>query len=153
MRGKGEGASASAEQLQRQISSLTVLAALLNAQIAQTTTELTETAPVTETAAKATENFSLELAKLRARAEDIRDNVSNVVDINSVTSAYAEAIEASNAYYDKLLSNLREQLSAEEAGSDRYKKIQTEIFETEREREQAQSGTVRTKRRNTKHLY
>ena len=134
---RGDDASASAEQLQRQIANLTALAALLTTQIAQTTTELTETAPAAKTAAEATENYSLELAKLRARAEDVRENLSNVVDINTVTSAYQESIEASNAYYDKLLSNLREQLSAEEAGSERYNKIQTEIFETERAREQA----------------
>ena len=137
MRGESEGASASAQQLQRQIANLTALASLLNVQIAQTTTELTEVAPATDTATEAIENYSLTLARLKATAEDAKDTLSDTINFQKLGANYQAAIAESDAYYDRQIANAKETLAQAEANSDEYFKIETNIFNLQRERQEA----------------
>jgi len=135
---KREGeASASAQQLQRQISALEILAGLLNAQIALTPPALSETADAADTTAAATENYSLTLARLKAEAEDARETLSNTIDFQQIGANYQAAIQASDQYYNRQIANAREALSQAEANSEEYHKIETDIFNLQRERQEA----------------
>ena len=135
---KREGeASASAQQLQRQITNLTALASLLNVQIAQTTTELTETAPAAETAAAAVENYSLTLARLKAQAEDARDTLSDTINFQKLGANYQAAIAASDGYYNRQIANAEAALASAEADSDEYFKIETNLFKLQRDQAEA----------------
>lgn len=133
----GEGASASAEHLSRSIATLTTLSTLLNAQIALTPPALTETADAADTTAKATENYGLTLARLKAEAEDARDTLSNTINFEQIGENYRSAIAASDAYYSRQIANAQEALSQAEANSDEYHKIETNIFNLQRERQEA----------------
>ena len=137
MRAEGDEATASAEQLQRQIANLTTLAALLNAQIALTPPVLTETADAADTTAKATENYSLTLARLKAEAEDARDTLSNTIDFQKLSTNYQSAIAASDEYYNRQIANAQAALSQAEADSDEYQKIETNLFNLRREQVEA----------------
>ena len=133
----GKEATESAEQLTRQIETLKTLASLLNVQIAQTTTELTETAPAAETATQAIENYSLTLARLKAEAEDARDTLSNTIDFQKLGENYQAAIAASDAYYLRQIANAQAALAAAEADSDEYFKIETNLFKLQRDQAEA----------------
>ena len=122
MREGHEGGSASAQQLQRQIASLTTLAALLNAQIALTPPALDETSEGMNTATEAVENYSLALAHLKAEAEDARETLSNTIDFQQLGANYQSAIAASDEYYNRQIANAQEALSQAEANSDEYQK-------------------------------
>ena len=137
MREGHEGASASAQQLQRQIANLTALSTLLTTQIAQTTTELTETAPATETATQAIENYSLTLARLKAEAEDARDTLSNTINFEQLGANYQAAISESDAYYLRQIANAQAALAKAEADSDEYFKIETNLFKLQRDQAEA----------------
>ena len=137
MREGHEGGSASAQQLQRQIASLTTLAALLNAQIALTPPALDETSEGMNTATEAVENYSLALAHLKAEAEDARETLSNTIDFQQLGANYQSAIAASDEYYNRQIANAQEALSQAEANSDEYQKIETDIFNLQRERLEA----------------
>ena len=133
----GAAATASAEHLSRSVTNLTALAALLTTQIAQTTTELTETAPAAETAAQAIENYSLTLARLKARAEDVSETLSNTIDFQKLGANYQAAIAASDAYYNRQIANAKESLAQAEANSDEYFKIETDLFKLQRDQAEA----------------
>ena len=137
LRDEGEGASASAEQLQRQIANLTALAALLNVQIALTPPALSETSEGMNTATVAVENYSLTLARLKAEAEDARDTLSNTINFEQIGENYRAAIAASDAYYNKQIANAQAALSQAEADSEEYQKIETDIFNLQRQRQEA----------------
>ena len=130
----------SIEHLERGLAAAQAEASGLETEIGTLTDVLSRSADEADSMSQSTENFGLELAKLRANAEDVRDDLSNVLNIDNVESVYQRAIEASDAYYDRLLTNLRDQLAAEEEGSEAYNQIQTEIFETERQREEARQA-------------
>ena len=134
---KGEDATGSTEHLSRSIANLTALAALLNIQIANTTTELTETQPAAETAAQAVENYSLTLARLKATAEDARDTLSDTIDFQKLGANYQSAIAASDAYYAKQIANAQTALSQAKENSDEYFKIETNLFNLRREQVEA----------------
>ena len=135
---KREGeASASAEQLQRQIAGLTALTSLLNVQIAQTTTALTATAPAAETATQSIENYSLTLARLKAEAEDARDTLSNTINFEQLGANYQAAAAASDAYYNRQIANAEAALAKAEADSDEYFKIETNLFKLQRDQAEA----------------
>ena len=72
-------------------------------------------------------NYSLEIAKLQATAEDL----SNAQDFQA-------AIAASNAYYNARIANAQTALAAETKGTEEYNKLETEIFQLRRQRLQAQ---------------
>ena len=133
----GDAASASAEHLSRSITNLTALASLLNTQIAQTTTELTETAPAADTATAAIENYSLTLARLKATAEDAKDTLSDTINFQKLGANYQAAIAASDGYYNRQIANAEAALAKAEANSDEYFKIETNIFNLQRERQEA----------------
>ena len=137
MRAEGDETTASAEQLQRQIANLTTLAALLNAQIALTPPVLEETSEGMNTATVAVENYSLTLARLKAEAEDARDTLSNTIDFQQLGANYQAAIAASDEYYNRQIANAQEALSQAEANSEEYQKIETDIFNLQRERQEA----------------
>ena len=132
-----ERASASAKQLERQITSLTALSGLLTTQIGLTTESLTETAPAAETAAQAIENYSLTLARLKAEAEDASDTLSNTINFEQIGANYQAAIAASDAYYSRQIANAQAALAAAEADSDEYHKIETDLFNLRREQGEA----------------
>ena len=130
-------AHASLQQLQRQITALEADQARLNTEIAKTTDQLTETQPAADTAAQATENVSLAIARLQAAAEDARDTLSNTIDFQKLGNNYQAAIAASDEYYDRHIANAQEALSQAEANSDEYFKIETDLFNLQREQEAA----------------
>ena len=132
-----EGTRASAEQLERQIANLTALAALLNAQIALTPPALDETSEGMNTATVAVENYGFALARLKAEAEDARDTLSNTINFEQIGENYRAAIAASDAYYNKQIANAQAALSQAEANSEEYQKIETDIFNLQRQRQEA----------------
>ena len=133
-----DAATASAEQLQRQITTLESTAALLNAQIAVTNETLTETPSSINEATEAVENYSLTLARLKARAEDARETLSDTIDFQQLSANYQAAIAESDAYYTTDKSRTPKQhLAKEKENTDEYRKIETDLFELRREKEQA----------------
>ena len=137
MREGHEGGSASAQQLQRQIANLTTLATLLNVQIALTPPALDETSEGMNTATEAVENYSLTLARLKAEAEDARDTLSNTINFEQLSTNYQASIAASDAYYSRQIANAQAALSEAEANSEEYHKIETDLFNLRRDREEA----------------
>ena len=50
---------------------------------------------------KPTENYSLTLARLKARAEDARETLSSTIDFQKLSANYQAAIAESDAYYNQ----------------------------------------------------
>ena len=101
------------QHLSRSITTLESTAALLNAQIAFTNQTLTETPSSINEATQAVENYSLTLARLKARAEDARETLSDTIDFQKLTANYQAAIAESDAYYDRQITNAEAALSKE----------------------------------------
>ena len=131
--------SGSIEQLQRFLAAAKDEAAGLQTEIDQLTDSLSNT----DAAAEATENFSLELAKLKANAEDTRETLSETVNIQQLGANYSAAIAASDAYYSTLIANAEAALAQEEENSEAYQKIETDLFNLRREQVQARERLTR----------
>ena len=132
----------SIQQLERRLADAQGQASGLQAEIDTLTDVMSRGADGADGMSQSTGNLGLELSRLRATAEDVRDDISNVLNIDNVESVYQRAIQASDAYYNRLLTNLQDQLAAEDEGSVAYQEIQNEIFQTERQREQARQALL-----------
>lgn len=75
------------------------------------------------------ETFSLTLAKLRAEAEATRRALTTAVSSESVTPNFQAALAASRAYYQARITQAQEALAKEQAGTEKYQALQTQIFE------------------------
>ena len=132
----------SIQQLERRLAEAQVQATGLQSEIDKLTGSLEGTKPASDAASESTENFSLRLAQLQARAEDVRADLENVVNADNIQASFQSAIEASDAYYDAQIENARTALERTKAGSEERQRLETEIFELERDREQARQALI-----------
>ena len=134
---------ASIAQLEVWLTNTKKTASELQTEIDTLTGSLEASTSATDASSESTGNFSLQLAKLKAQAEDAREALRNTSDFSALGANYQSAIAASDAYYNRQIANLRSLLDEQEKGSEEYNKTETQIFERQRQREQARQ-TLRT---------
>ena len=140
---KNEDTIASIAQLEGWLNNTKKTASELQTEIDTLTGSLEASESATDASSESTGNFSLQLAKLKAQAEDARETLRNSTDFSALGANYQAAIAASDAYYNRQITNLQTLLAEQKEGSEEYNKTETQIFERQRQREQARQ-TLRT---------
>ena len=130
-------------QLEGWLTNTKKTASELQTEIDTLTGSLEASESATDASSESTGNFSLQLAKLKAQAEDAREALRNTSDFSALGANYQSAIAASDAYYNRQIANLQTLLAEQKEGSEEYNKTETQIFERQRQREQARQ-TLRT---------
>ena len=135
----------SVQRLNRQLKAKRAALAAVQSQIGTNANALralasanTSTEQATEQAKSSAENFSLTLAKLRAKAEDTRDALNISINPQQLATGFQAALAASNAYYNARIANAQNALAQETKGTEAYNNLETRIFELGRQRLQAE---------------
>ena len=131
------------EQLERRLAAAQTEATGLETEISSLTGVLEQAAIDAAGAGDSSENYGLALARLKATAEDARAALSETIDFEALGANYSAAIVASDAYYAAQIANAEAALAKEEAASEAYQKIETDLFNLRREQLQARAALTK----------
>lgn len=122
------------QQLERRLGASRAAAAALTREIELLKNGFQDFTPATTEAVSDLRNYLLEIAKLKAEAEDTRRALTDAVSPQLLTPNFQAAITASNAYYSERIRQAEAALAKEKEGTEAYNNLETRIFELGRQR-------------------